>query len=197
MRSGPGRAPTLIIFLPGRGSRRRSDIEADLHLGTIRTGPTRYVPWDDVVAPARASGHQSPGRRDLPGRQRGHRIRAGAFRCDCRSCVAEPVSGSAGDDRYDARPGRSRYMDSENPGAASRRARRRCRSTAHAERLICAPGRSSDRANPLRLRQTSFRSGRRIGVWMPALTCAVSRSSEACCRGNSVVSFLTQDSVPS
>jgi pimeloyl-ACP methyl ester carboxylesterase len=71
-----GRARTLVIFLPGRRSRRGdfdrkrfigmarergvdADLmEADLHLGYYREGTYSKRLWEDVVAPARASGYQ-------------------------------------------------------------------------------------------------------------------------------------------
>lgn len=70
------RAPTLIIFLPGRRSRSgdfdrkrfidmarergvEADLtEADLHLGYYREGTFSKRLWEDVVAPARASGYR-------------------------------------------------------------------------------------------------------------------------------------------
>lgn len=71
-----GRAPTLVIFLPGKKSRsgdfdrrrfigmaqaRGVDadlIEADLHLGYYVEGTNSRRLWEDVVAPARASGYR-------------------------------------------------------------------------------------------------------------------------------------------
>jgi len=71
-----GRAPALIVLLPGKRSRsgdfdrkrfvdmareRGVDadlIEADLHLGYYRDGTSSTRLWDDVVAPARASGYE-------------------------------------------------------------------------------------------------------------------------------------------
>jgi pimeloyl-ACP methyl ester carboxylesterase len=70
------RAPTLIIFLPGRRSRsgdfdrerfidmareRGVDadlIETDLHLGYYQDGAYSRRLWEDVVAPARTSGYE-------------------------------------------------------------------------------------------------------------------------------------------
>jgi len=71
-----GRSQTLVIFLPGKSSRsgdferkrfigmaRESGVdadlmEADLHLGYYRDGTFSKRLWEDVVAPARASGHR-------------------------------------------------------------------------------------------------------------------------------------------
>jgi len=71
-----GRARTLVIFLPGKRSRsgdfdRKRFIamarergvdadltEADLHLGYYREGTFSKRLWEDVVAPARASGYR-------------------------------------------------------------------------------------------------------------------------------------------
>ena len=71
-----GRAPALIVLLPGRHSRggdfdrkrfvdmvreRGIDadlVEADLHLGYYRDGTSSTRLWDDIVAPARASGYE-------------------------------------------------------------------------------------------------------------------------------------------
>jgi pimeloyl-ACP methyl ester carboxylesterase len=70
-----GRAPTLIVLLPGRGSRagdfdhmgftemaRESGVDADLmevdlHLGYYMDGSFSRRLWEDVVAPARAAGY--------------------------------------------------------------------------------------------------------------------------------------------
>jgi pimeloyl-ACP methyl ester carboxylesterase len=71
-----GRAPTLIVFLPGSKSRaedfdrkrfpdmareRGVDadlVEVDLHLGYYLDGTSSTRLWEDVVAPARAAGYQ-------------------------------------------------------------------------------------------------------------------------------------------
>lgn len=75
-RRADGRAPTLIVFLPGRRSHlgdferqgffdmvreRGLDadlVEADLHLGYYANGTSSRRLWDDVVAPARAAGYE-------------------------------------------------------------------------------------------------------------------------------------------
>lgn len=71
-----GRSRTLVIFLPGKGERggdfdrkqfigmarnERIDadlLEADLHLGYYWEGTSSKRLWEDVVAPARASGYR-------------------------------------------------------------------------------------------------------------------------------------------